>query len=169
MYTMFFGFSVWLMLNAPIQNLAKTRTNPTLWHTFCTRSLSDLWLKMKIVLALALLAGSAHADHVQAAAYVNSFSCAGEAAVYSSSIIDCETNAGTSYKIQCTNSTAAQLITYAYTDDCSGDPTISQDYPLGFGCTAEDTSSSMITCVSGVPNKSCLCIRNEKITVQSNR
>mmetsp|Transcript_76841 Transcript_76841/g.150596 ORF Transcript_76841/g.150596 Transcript_76841/m.150596 type:complete len:244 (+) Transcript_76841:21-752(+) len=102
----------------------------------------------EVVFALALLAG-ANADSVRSSTYATSSTCEGQVAMYSSSLIDCETNAGASYAIKCRNSTSAQLMTYAYTDDCSGDPTVTLDYPLDFGCLADGTASALISCEAG--------------------
>ena len=52
----------------------------------------------------------------------------------------------TSYRVNCANSTAANLLTYLNTD-CTGDPAASTPYPIDYGCDVQsDGSATSYTC-----------------------
>ena len=74
----------------------------------------------------------------------------GDAVQVTASLIDCESNGASSYRIKCYNSSyeGADVLTYL-NGNCTGEPVDSSEYPMKFGCTnaGDDLPSYNTQCV----------------------
>jgi hypothetical protein len=105
---------------------------------------------MKCVTLVVALAPAVVADYVKYALFPASGSCDGVPAILSGSAIDCESDGVTSYKLECVNSTGANIVAYTDNANCSGIAAVSLPYepgPGAFGCFYGGSSTStMYTC-----------------------